>query len=266
MALLRPAKRVRAGMRLQVLEPSGLETNLGATVIEKGSDGIGRLHFDDTADLRAEIARLGEVPLPPYIRRDDAGPTVEDRERYQTVYARHDGSVAAPTAGLHFTESLLGRLQECGVELCFVTLHVGLATFMPVKVEDIRSHRLPAEHYRVSAEAARAIQGARSTRRRIVAVGTTTVRVLEHLANEGGGSITAGAGSTRLFIHPPFEFRVVQGLITNFHLPRSTLLMLVSSFAAPGLLTGREMILKAYTTAIESGYRFYSYGDAMFIC
>jgi S-adenosylmethionine:tRNA ribosyltransferase-isomerase len=233
--------------------------------LEKSSDGIGRLVFEGIENLSQQLERLGEVPLPPYIRRNGSRLSAEDRERYQTVYARSDGSVAAPTAGLHFTPELLDRLGARGVETCFVTLHVGLGTFAPVKSEDLRAHKLHAEHFEVSSASAQTINSARAAGRRIVAVGTTTARTLEHLAAQSGGPIIAGVGTTNLFIHPPFDFRVVGALVTNFHLPRSTLLMLVSAFAAPGSLTGRATLMQAYTAAVESGYRFYSYGDSMLI-
>jgi len=206
------------------------------------------LSFGD-GELRADM------PLPPYIHREDqAG----DRERYQTVYARERGSVAAPTAGLHFTPEILKAIRERGVEIVRLTLHVGLGTFQPVRVEKVEDVRLHAERYRISSETAEALNAARREGRRIVAAGTTTVRTLEHCALDGK-DFEAHSGSTSIFISPGFEFRVVGALLTNFHLPQSTLLMLVSAFA------GQERTLAAYRHAIEAGYRFFSYGDCMFI-
>jgi S-adenosylmethionine:tRNA ribosyltransferase-isomerase len=204
------------------------------------------------ADL---LARFGHVPLPPYIRRDS--PVAADRDRYQTVYARQAGAVAAPTAGLHFTPRLLDRLRERGIESTFVTLHVGLGTFRPVQEEDPRNHKMHSEWGEVSAAAVQAIQRCRSRGGRVVAVGTTSVRLLETVA--AGGELQAWSGETDLYIYPPFRFRLVDALVTNFHLPRSTLLLLVSAFAGP------ELIRQAYQAAIEQEYRFYSYGDAMLI-
>jgi S-adenosylmethionine:tRNA ribosyltransferase-isomerase len=195
------------------------------------------------------------MPLPPYIHREDrAG----DRERYQTVYARERGSVAAPTAGLHFTPEVLGETRARGVEIAYVTLHVGLGTFQPVRVERVEEVRLHAERYTISSETAAALNAARQEGRRVVAAGTTTVRTLEHCAQRGT-EFEAHSGSTSIFISPGFAFRVVGALLTNFHLPQSTLLMLVSAFA------GRERVLAAYRHAVEARYRFFSYGDCMFV-
>lgn len=204
------------------------------------------------------LERHGELPLPPYIERPD-GPTEADRARYQTVFAAHEGSVAAPTAGLHLTEELLAALRSRGCETAFVTLHVGPGTFRPVRAETLDGHRMHSERYSVSAETARTVRAARAAGRPIVAVGTTTVRTLEAAAAAGGGELIATEGDTDLFIRPGFEFKVVDQLLTNFHLPRSTLLMLVAA------LTGRERLLDAYALAVDRGYRFYSYGDAMWI-
>jgi S-adenosylmethionine:tRNA ribosyltransferase-isomerase len=201
------------------------------------------------------VSRVGRVPLPPYIDRD---PEPIDAVRYQTVYARVPGAVAAPTAGLHFTEELLRSAQTKGVKIARVTLHVGLGTFRPVDVDDPERHEMDEERYEVDDAAARSINAARSAGGRIVAVGTTSVRVLESTADERG-VVHPGGGSTRLFIRPPYTYRAVDALVTNFHLPRSTLLMLVSALA------GREEVLAAYREAVELGYRFYSYGDAMLI-
>ncbi len=201
------------------------------------------------------------MPLPPYIRRNDRP---ADRERYQTIYARERGSAAAPTAGLHFTQQILAQIRAAGVRVCTITLHVGLGTFQPVRVADTAQIHLHSEHYELSAECAEEINRARSDGRRIVAAGTTTVRTLEHCAahcaaESSDGHLRAHSGSTSIFISPGFRFRVVGALLTNFHLPQSTLLMLVSAFA------GRDNTLAAYRHAVETGYRFFSYGDCMFI-
>ena len=206
--------------------------------------------------VREALERFGHMPLPPYLDRPDEP---LDRRRYQTVYARDPGSVAAPTAGLHFTDELLGAVEERGVEVARITLHVGVGTFRPVDEEDPSEHEMHAEVYRVPEEAAEAIEGARKAGGRVWAVGTTVVRTLETVAAEHGG-VRAAAGTTDLFIRPGHRFRAVDALITNFHLPRSTLLMLVSAFG------GRERVLAAYEEAVREGYRFYSYGDAMAIC
>jgi S-adenosylmethionine:tRNA ribosyltransferase-isomerase len=221
-------------------------------VIEKDPGGRHRLRFAEPVE--PHLDRLGHVPLPPYIERAD---TPEDRERYQTVYADKPGAVAAPTAGLHFSEDLLAQLAAAGIETVRLTLHVGPGTFKPVTVERIEDHRMESERYEIPAATAEAITAARREGRRIVAVGTTVVRTLESAAQEG--ELRPGSGRTDLFITPGFHFQVVDLLLTNFHLPRSTLLMLVSAFA------GRERILAAYDEAIREGYRFYSYGDAMLV-
>jgi S-adenosylmethionine:tRNA ribosyltransferase-isomerase len=240
-ALVKPGKRARPGARID------FEEGLFAEVAGKSEDRY-RLRFSEPAEPHLE--RLGHIPLPPYIRRPD---TSEDRERYQTVYAKTPGAIAAPTAGLHFTEDLLREIEGAGVGIARVTLHVGIGTFKPVSVERVEEHRMDRERYEISEEAAEAIRRAD----RIVAVGTTVVRTLESAAI-GKGEVRAGSGSTELFITPGFRFQVVNALLTNFHLPRSTLLMLVSAFA------GRERVLAAYEEAVREGYRFYSYGDAMF--
>jgi S-adenosylmethionine:tRNA ribosyltransferase-isomerase len=213
----------------------------------------GRLSLHDFFELLEEI---GHVPLPPYISREDSS---GDRERYQTVYARERGSVAAPTAGLHFTPEILGRMKERGIETAQVTLHVGLGTFQPVRAKKVEEHKLHFEAYVISADAAEKIQRARRESRRIVAVGTTTVRTLEYAAKEGAGEIRAGGGEANLFIYPGYEFRAVGALLTNFHLPQSTLLMLVCA------LGGKENVMRAYEHAVAERYRFYSYGDCMFV-
>jgi S-adenosylmethionine:tRNA ribosyltransferase-isomerase len=202
------------------------------------------------------VDAIGHVPLPPYIKRDDCA---TDHERYQTVFARARGSVAAPTAGLHFTPALIADLKARGIDFAEITLHVGYGTFQPIRVERVEDHRLESEAYNISPASAEAIERARLGGRRVIAVGTTTTRTLEAVANENNGRVVAGAGTTDLFIFPGFNFRVVSGLLTNFHLPQSSLLMLVSAFA------GRERVLSAYHAAIAERYRFYSYGDAMLI-
>jgi S-adenosylmethionine:tRNA ribosyltransferase-isomerase len=248
-ALVKPGRRARPGARIEIAE------GLTAEVVDKREDGPAhryRLRFSEP--IEPHLDRLGHIPLPPYIHRPD---TAEDRERYQTVYALRPGAVAAPTAGLHFTEGLLREIEGAGVEIARVTLHVGIGTFKPVDAERIEEHRMERERYEIGEETAGAVRRAREAGRRIVAVGTTVVRTLEGAARAGGGEVRAGSGSTDLFITPGFPFQVVDALLTNFHLPRSTLLMLVSAFA------GRERVMAAYEEAIREGYRFYSYGDAM---
>jgi S-adenosylmethionine:tRNA ribosyltransferase-isomerase len=215
-----------------------------------------RLWTDDGTPVAAAIDRLGHIPLPPYIKRADRP---SDRERYQTIFAKQRGSIAAPTAGLHFTDDLLGRLAAHGVERTEITLHVGYGTFKPVRATRVEDHAVDAEAFSVSAAAADTLTRARRDGRRIVAVGTTTTRALESLSPDADGRFSATMGTTALFIHPGHTFRLASGLITNFHLPRSSLLMLVAAFA------GREQVLAAYRHAVERRYRFYSYGDAMLI-
>jgi S-adenosylmethionine:tRNA ribosyltransferase-isomerase len=264
--MLRPGKRVRPGTVLRFQTPDGSATSLQAEVIGKNAEGWCRLRFSGADDLRAELPRLGEMPLPPYIRRTTPAIEKEDRTRYQTVYAREDGSVAAPTAGLHFTPERLEQLRAGGAEIRFVTLHVGPGTFAPVKSEHLEDHPMHEERFHVPAETAEAVTRARAEGRRIVAVGTTSARVLEGVARAHGGQVVAGAGRTRIFLHPPATFAVVSALLTNFHLPGSTLLMLVSAFAAPGQLQeGRDFVLGAYAEAVRERYRFFSYGDAMLL-
>ncbi|MCC6231719.1 MAG: tRNA preQ1(34) S-adenosylmethionine ribosyltransferase-isomerase QueA [Verrucomicrobiales bacterium] len=259
--LLKPGKRVRAGTRLRFPGQDGSE--LRAVVGEKADDGRCLLAFDDGVGVLEFAEKHGELPLPPYIARET--PDSEDRERYQTVYARVPGSIAAPTAGLHLSPEILAALRGKGVEVASVTLHVGLGTFAPVKAEDVSDHVMHSEEYVVPSATADAVVRAKGEGRRVVAVGTTSLRVLESAARSGGGEVRAGSGSTNLFLHPPATFRVVDVLLTNFHLPRSTLLMLVCAFAAPGSESGREPMLAAYRRAVEAGFRFFSYGDAMLI-
>jgi S-adenosylmethionine:tRNA ribosyltransferase-isomerase len=264
-AMMRPAKRARVGSSLTLNRPGGGDSGIGVEVVACNAEGHRRLRFQGTASLTEDLPRLGEVPLPPYIRREGRGQLAADEERYQTVYARQPGSVAAPTAGLHFTQPLLDTLRARGITVHTLTLHVGLGTFAPVKAERLEDHVMHEERYEVPAATAEAINAARNEGRRVVAVGTTTTRVLESVAAANDGRIVAGAGRTRIFIRPPFGFRVVDALLTNFHLPQSTLLMLVSAFAAPGETRGRDLVLSAYAEAVRERYRFFSYGDAMFI-
>lgn len=230
---------------------------LQAEWISPPREGRGILRFFPQENFPALLERLGAVPLPPYIKRPSLT-CEEDRERYQTIYARHPGAVAAPTAGLHFTEELLDALRRRGIDTVFITLHVGVGTFQPIRVEQVEAHRMEEEEYDISEEAAAHITLAKSAGRKIVAVGTTSTRALE-AAGTSDGVVRAERRRTDLFIYPGYRFRIVDGLITNFHLPRSTLLVLVSAFA------GREAIRRAYAEAIAQQYRFYSYGDAMLI-
>ena len=261
--MLRPGKRARIGTQIIFCDAGGKLADVRAVVVETNDEGHRRLQFSGTPDIRRELDRLGEVPLPPYIQRHSQLPN--DKERYQTVFARPDGSVAAPTAGLHFTPELLEQIRARGVRVCFITLHVGPGTFLPVKTESLAAHKMHEERFELSEETAYLINGAKKSGRRVIATGTTTVRVLETVAAQHNGKLAKNAGKTGIFIHPPFSFQVVDALLTNFHLPRSTLLMLVSAFAAPGETRGREMILAAYAEAIRERYRFFSYGDAMLI-
>ena len=281
-ALVRPGRKIGVGEKLWFGESGELQ----AEVIGRGEFGERTLRFKPVEDFFAVVESIGHVPLPPYIGRAD---DPADRERYQTVYARERGSVAAPTAGLHFTPEILERMRARGIETAEITLHVGLGTFQPVHVERVEEHQLHREWYRISEDAAGRINRALEQGRRVVAVGTTTVRTLEYAAllaagggargsgdsgrvkgssGEGAGAhkfnrklerVTAGSGEAGIFIYPGFRFRVVGAMLTNFHLPKSTLLMLVSAFG------GREFVLKAYEHAVEERYRFYSYGDCMLV-
>jgi len=275
--LVRPGRKIGVGERLFF----GEHDELQAEVIGRGSFGERRIRFappkqggsalpNPSASLRAGsrgrlspqdaffglVEQIGHIPLPPYIAREDSS---SDRERYQTVYARERGSVAAPTAGLHFTPEILARMRERGIETAEVTLHVGLGTFQPVRSELVEEHRLHSEAYSISEEAAEKINRARRESRRIVAVGTTTVRTLEYAALQGLGEVCAGSGDANLFIYPGYKFQVVQALLTNFHLPQSTLLMLVCA------LGGKNNVMRAYEHGVRERYRFYSYGDCMFV-
>jgi S-adenosylmethionine:tRNA ribosyltransferase-isomerase len=279
--LVRPGRKIGVGERLFFGEGDELQ----AEVVGRGEFGERRIRFTQIPTLRqaqgrlsraknaremghpssahvplhkffALVEKIGHVPLPPYIARDDSA---ADRERYQTVYARERGSAAAPTAGLHFTPEILQRIRARGFDTTEVTLHVGLGTFQPVRVERVEEHALHSEAYSISAEAAEKIARARGEGRRVVAVGTTTVRTLEYAARQGAGEVHAGQGEANLFIYPGFQFQVVNALLTNFHLPQSTLLMLVCA------LGGKENVMRAYEHAVRERYRFYSYGDCMFV-
>jgi S-adenosylmethionine:tRNA ribosyltransferase-isomerase len=260
-ALVKPGRKVHPGETLHFADADG-KTELTAEVIAGGEFGERTLRFAPVADFYGVLERIGHMPLPPYIERRQfaEADSAEDRERYQTVYSHELGSAAAPTAGLHFTPEVLARLEARGVEVRYITLHVGLGTFQPVRVERLEDIRLHAERYTVPAETAEALNRALKDGRRIVAVGTTTTRTLEHIGQQfAGGRIEAHSGSTSIFLAPGHQFRVVSGLLTNFHLPESTLLMLVCAFA------GREAVLAAYAQAVGAGYRFYSYGDCMLL-
>jgi S-adenosylmethionine:tRNA ribosyltransferase-isomerase len=259
--LVRPGRKIGIGEKLYFTGPAGDPPELDAEVTERGSFGERRIRFAPVPDFFARIERLGHVPLPPYIDREDQ---LADRDRYQTVYAQTRGSVAAPTAGLHFTPEILERIRGRGIEIAKITLHVGLGTFQPVRVERVEDHKLHREWYEIPTDAARAINRAKVEGRRVVAVGTTTVRTLEYAAGlseerDGGSQVEAGQGEADAFIYPGYRFRVVDALLTNFHLPQSTLLMLVCA------LGGKELVMGAYRHAVEAGYRFYSYGDCMFV-
>jgi S-adenosylmethionine:tRNA ribosyltransferase-isomerase len=258
-ALVRPGRKVAIGEILVFPSPSGT-IELRAEVLERGEFGDRLLQFEPVEDFFSALDRIGHIPLPPYIHRDDSA---ADRERYQTVYSRERGSVAAPTAGLHFTPQILDELTAAGVEIARVTLHVGLGTFAPLRVERVAEVRLHRERYTLSAATAEAINRAVCEGRRIVAVGTTVVRTLESAAasalHSSTAQLTTHTGATEIFISPGVQFRLVSALLTNFHLPQSSLLMLVSAFA------GREPVLAAYRHAVAQRYRFFSYGDCMFI-
>lgn len=250
-ALVKPGRRMRVGAEFELVRGSHRMAGV-VTDVEEGGARIVR--------LSGEPDQIGEVPLPPYIHEP-----LEDLERYQTVYAREPGSVASPTAGLHFTSSLLDRVQDSGVELAFVTLHVGWDSFRPVTTDDVRSHQMHSEHFDIAQPAADAVNRAKAGARRVISVGTTAVRLMEHAASlpsadpDAGGVVKAASGWADIFIIPGHEFQVVDALITNFHLPRSTLLMLTSAFA------GRDLVLRAYREAAALKYRFYSFGDAMLL-
>jgi S-adenosylmethionine:tRNA ribosyltransferase-isomerase len=260
--LVRPGRKIGIGERLFFGEaaqdrvgPRFLADELVAEVIARGSFGERRIRFSPVSDFFERIENLGHIPLPPYIAREDSS---ADRDRYQTVYARERGSVAAPTAGLHFTPEIIGQMKERGIETAEITLHVGLGTFQPVHVEKVEEHKLHREDYEICDKAAEKINRALDEKRRVIAIGTTTVRTLEYSARESG-RVQARRGEADLFIYPGFQFRVAGAMLTNFHLPQSTLLMLVCAFG------GQEQVLAAYRQAVEQKYRFYSYGDCMFV-
>jgi S-adenosylmethionine:tRNA ribosyltransferase-isomerase len=262
--LVRPGRKIGVGERLFFGDRDELQANeLQAEVLTRAEFGERHLRFKtlkNSDDFFAALDRIGHVPLPPYIARPDSA---RDRERYQTVYAQQRGSVAAPTAGLHFTAEILDHIRQRGIETAEITLHVGLGTFQSVRVDRVEDHQLHSEPYSISAGAASAVNLALRSGRRIIAIGTTTVRTLEHAIRIGAGTIVAGPAAADLFIYPDpatgFEFKVVKAMLTNFHLPQSTLLMLVSAFG------GRENVLAAYKHAVAELYRFYSYGDCMFL-
>jgi len=247
--LVKPAKRAKIGTVIQFSD------ELSATVETEGEMGARVMRFHYNGIFNEILDRLGQMPLPPYIKEQ-----LDDRERYQTVYAKHEGSAAAPTAGLHFTEELLGRIEAKGIQIAYITLHVGLGTFRPMSAERVEDHVMHEEFYSISPETAALMQAARDRGGRIVAVGTTSARTLETIGTRFGDQpIEACSGWTSIFIYPGYTFKLVNALMTNFHLPKSTLVMLVSALA------GRETILRAYQEAIEHEYRFFSFGDAMFI-
>lgn len=255
-ALVRPGRKLGLGERIIFGE-----NELAAEIISRREFGERTLRFSPVADFFATVEGLGHVPLPPYISRQDRP---GDHDRYQTIYAHPEarGSVAAPTAGLHFTPEILARIRECGTEIAEITLHVGLGTFQPVHVETVEEHKIHREAFHISGTVAEQINRALEQQRRVVAVGTTTVRTLEYAALQAapsGGKISAGWREADIFIYPGFQFRVIGALLTNFHLPKSTLLMLVSAFA------GKDNVLRAYEHAVKERYRFFSYGDCMFI-
>ena len=255
-ALVRPGRKVRVGDKLAFANSSGTVL-LQAEVLASGDFGGRRIHFEPVEDFFAVLEQIGHMPLPPYIKRDDAN---TDRERYQTVFADQRGSVAAPTAGLHFTPATLEAIAARGVEIAKLTLHVGLGTFAPLRVERVEEIHLHSERYTLPAATAEALNRAQAEGRRIIAVGTTAVRTLEHCALVAQERpLEPHTGETSIFISPGFQFRLVSALLTNFHLPQSSLLMLVSAFA------GRERVLEAYAHAVREQYRFFSYGDCMFI-
>ena len=247
--LAKPAKRLRVGTRV-----SFGDGRLTATVTEELEHGGRIVHFDYQGIFLEVLESLGEMPLPPYIHEK-----LEDRERYQTVYAKENGSAAAPTAGLHFTEELLDKIAAKGVKLVYLTLHVGLGTFRPVSVDNLEEHEMHSEFYSLSEEAAETLRQVKASGHRIIAVGTTSIRTLETIGSKFEGQIQADSGWTNIFIKPGYQWKIVDAFSTNFHLPKSTLVMLVSAFA------GRQLTLEAYEHAITERYRFFSFGDAMFI-
>ncbi len=249
-------RKARAGHTILCAEQA-----LRATVLDKDEEGLSAVRFTSAEPLMELLNRHGLTPVPPYIRRNSNDPELArlDRERYQTIYAEKVGAVAAPTAGLHFTEAIFAALEAKGVRRAFVTLHVGPGTFKPVKAERVEEHRMDAEFYEISEETAQLIRETKAAGGRIIAVGSTSVRTLETVAAAHNGEIVATHGKSTAFIYPPYRFRAIDAMLTNFHLPQSTLIMMVSALA------GRERILEAYQTAVREGYRFFSYGDCMLI-
>lgn len=252
--LVKPGKKARLGRELVFGEERGSKYLLTAEIIEHTDAGGRVVRFSFTGIFNEILDQLGTMPLPPYIQAK-----LDDQERYQTVYAKHRGSVAAPTAGLHFQEDTMDELQTRGVNLAFVTLHVGLGTFRPVQAEDIRDHQMHAEYYELSRETAKIINRTKNNNGRVISVGTTSTRVIESLAVDGILAEDDASGWTDIFIYPGYDFKIIDGLLTNFHLPKSSLIMLVSALA------GRENILAAYEHAVAKQYRFFSFGDAMLI-
>ena len=254
--MVRPGRRLKPGDSVMFCQSPLLR----ADIVDYGADGTRIVEFEYEGIFMERLEEVGSMPLPPYIERSSEE---DDKDRYQTVYCKDEGSVAAPTAGLHFTEELLAKAQEKGVELAYVTLHVGIGTFRPVKVERVEDHSMHFEEYHISEESARAINRAKAEGRIIISVGTTSTRTVESAAyydeERGCMQVKEGSGSTGIFIYPGYEFKIIDSLITNFHLPKSTLLMLISA------LYDREKILDVYEEAIRERYRFFSYGDAMFI-
>ncbi|WP_158943133.1 tRNA preQ1(34) S-adenosylmethionine ribosyltransferase-isomerase QueA [Granulicella sp. S190] len=260
-ALVRPSRKIQAGERLLFHAPNEIEPILAAEILTVGEFGERTLRFSATADFHPILNKIGHMPLPPYIHREDSD---ADRDRYQTVFSQQPGSAAAPTAGLHFTPEILAQLKQNKVQIETITLHVGLGTFQPVRAEKLEDIRLHAEHYTLAPATAEAINNALREGRRIVAAGTTTTRTLEHCAQVSGSKpLIAHSGKTSIFLSPGHQFKIVSGLLTNFHLPQSTLLMLVSAFAGGG--AGRESVLAAYGHAVREKYRFFSYGDCMLL-
>jgi S-adenosylmethionine:tRNA ribosyltransferase-isomerase len=249
--LINASKRTRPGSSIC------LDLGMAATVVDY-NDGIFRVRFSKDPEFISKLFKIGHIPLPPYVKRNDPSNEFDDVKSYQTVYASQKGAVAAPTAGLHFSDRLLKRLNARGVRIAEITLHVGYGTFLPVRVSDIREHKIHSERFSISGETAGAINDAKRAGAKVIAVGTTSVRTLEY-ASDDKGMVRAGEGQCDLFIYPGYVFKVVDAMITNYHLPKSTLLMLVCAFA------GKEKIMAAYREAIKRKYRFYSYGDAMFI-
>jgi S-adenosylmethionine:tRNA ribosyltransferase-isomerase len=250
-AMVRPGKKLHVGDRVSF----GEDGDLSAEIIEHREGGTRTVRFEHEGDFHELLLRIGKIPLPPYIERESGD---EDRERYQTVYCKEEGSVAAPTAGLHFTEELIEKALQKGVKIAYVTLHVGIGTFRPVKCENIEDHKMHFEEYLIDEASAAIINEAKKAGGRIISVGTTSTRTVESAASEDG-TVVPGCGSTDIFIYPGYHFKVIDSLITNFHLPKSTLLMLIST------LYNREAILEAYREAVAQKYRFFSYGDAMLI-